>query len=69
MQSLFLGKLSHWLMLIVIAAVLWAAGHYHLHVVHFNVFVSIVLLLSALTVALIVLRHRAGDAVMREPLD
>lgn len=69
MRSLFLGKPVHWLMLIIVAAILWAAGQFHLHVVHFNAFVVVVALLSLATVALVVLRHRPGDAVMRDPLD
>ena len=69
MAEIFLGKPLHWLMLVVVAAILWVVGEYHLHVSAFNTFVWIVLGLSIACLLFVVLGHRKGDRVMREPLD
>ena len=69
MSEVFLGKPTHWLMLIVVAGILWVVGEYHLHVSQFHYFVFIVLGLSLVCLVFVVLGHKKGERVMREPLE
>ena len=69
MGEIFLGKPLHWVMLLVITAILYVVGEKHLHVSEFNTFMWIVLALSTACLTIVVLGHRPGERVMREPLD
>jgi hypothetical protein len=69
MSEIFLGKAAHWLLLVVISAILWVVGEYHVHVSQFHYFVFIVLALSVVCLSIVVLGHKKGDRIMREPLE
>ncbi|MGI9333857.1 MAG: hypothetical protein ACR2RL_11965 [Gammaproteobacteria bacterium] len=69
MQTVFLGKKLHWLLLIAIASVLYGVGQFYLHVVQFNLFVLTVLALACVAVFVVVFGYRPGERVMREPLE
>ena len=68
MASIFLGKAWHWLLFLVVGAVFWVTGVYHLHVSAFNIFIAITGGLSLLLVFAVLLDYRPGDHVTREPL-
>jgi len=69
LRELFIGKPVHWLLLVVIVAALAWLGHLKLHVRAFNQFSFIVLGMTAAAVLFMVLLHRRGQRVTREPLD
>ena len=43
MSKIFLGRWWHWAILVVLCAMLWMAGDSRMHVIHFNRFVSALL--------------------------
>ena len=69
MGNIFLGKPLHWIMLLVVTAILYVVDEKHLHVSEFNTFMWIVLALSIACLTIVVLGHPPGERVMREPLD
>ena len=50
MNEIFLGKPSHWLMIIVASAVIFSCGFNHMHVSNFNLFISIIFISIAVLV-------------------
>ncbi len=40
MNQVFLGKWWHWGILLIIVGLMWLAGQQKMHVIHFNLFVS-----------------------------
>ena len=69
MQNIFLGKPSHWLLLAITGAVLYAMGSQHLHVRAFPVFFLLILALAVTALVWIVWGYRPGDAITRESFD
>lgn len=69
MKNIFLGKPSHWLLLAITGAVLYAMGSQHLHVRAFPVFFLLILTLAVAALAWIVWGYRPGDAITRESFD
>ena len=53
MNKVFLGLPSHWLMIVVIASIIFACGINKMHVTNFNLFVSIVFISIAILVGFI----------------
>ncbi len=68
MNQIFLGKLSHWLLLVASVAILYGMGMRHLHVRAFPVFVLLVLALVVAVQLWVVLGYKPGDAITREPI-
>lgn len=69
MRGVFLGRPLHWALWLVVIAVLALLGRQSQHVRDFVPFVFVVLGLAAAAVAVIVLTHRHGERVTREPLE
>lgn len=69
LNEIFLGKPLHWLLIPIIAVVLWLANRVHLHVVNFNEFMFLLLGISAIVVAVLVYTTRPGERVTREPIE
>ncbi len=67
-KRVFLGPVWHWLLIIVGGASFWWLGSQRLHVIEFNLFVTAVLLGTAVCVFLILVRHTAGHQITRDPL-
>ena len=69
MREIFLGKPWHWGLAIIVGALLWWAGSFRAHVIHFNWFLIALCLGSAATLLAIVLTMKDGEQVTRDPLD
>ncbi len=69
MKGIFLGKPLHWLLWAAILAVLYLLGSLRLHTRDFNFFAVIVLALTAATVLIIVLTHKKGERITRDPFE
>lgn len=69
MKDLFLGKPLHWLLLVALVVPFAVMGYLRLHVSEFNHFVLLMLGIAALVVVLIVVPHRPGERITREPLE
>lgn len=69
MRGVFLGRPLHWALWLVVIVVLALLGRQSQHVRDFVPFVFAVLGLAAAAVAVIVLTHRHGERVTREPLE
>jgi hypothetical protein len=68
-SRIFLGRWWHWAILVVGAALLWAAGSERMHVIHFNTFVLSVLGVTALVLGAVIRGTRPGEQVTRDPLE
>ncbi len=68
MRRVFLGKPFHWLLLVAMIVPLIWMGYLHLHVSQFNTYIVLLLLLVALLLALILVPHKHGEQITREPL-
>ena len=53
MNKVFLGLPSHWLMIIITSAVIFACGINKMHVSNFNLFISIVFMSIAVLVGFV----------------
>lgn len=69
MRDIFIGKPLHWLATLIIIAVLWGVGVFHLHVTQFNFFILLVLGLAVGALAMVVFGYRRGDRVMRDSIE
>ncbi|MCP5371740.1 MAG: hypothetical protein H6907_08415 [Hyphomicrobiales bacterium] len=69
MKDLFLGKPLHWLLLVALMIPFAVMGYLRVHVSQFNHFVLLMLGLAALVVVLVVVPHRHGERITREPLE
>lgn len=69
LRDLLIGKAVHWVVLVAIVAVLAWLGHLKLHVRAFNQFSFALLGMTAAAVLFMVLFHRKGERVTRDPLD
>lgn len=69
MRGVFLGRPLHWALWLVVIAVLALLGRQSQHVRDFVPFVFAVLGLAAAAVTVIVVTHRHGERVTREPLE
>lgn len=69
MKHIFLGKPLHWALLAVAFAILWVVGENHLHTSEFNLFAVITFLLGLGVTAAMVLPHRRGERITREPIE
>ena len=69
MNRIFLGPLLHWLVIVAIAALGWTAGQQRLHVTSFNLFVTVLAVLSALAVVVTILTSHKDRRLTRDPLE
>ena len=69
MKQIFMGRPFHWLLWVGIIAGLYTMGTLKLQARDFNLFVLGILGLAAVVVVTIVLSHRKGDQVTREPME
>jgi len=69
MGKVFLGKPLHWGLLILLIAVGWAMGHERLHVIWFNLFTIILLVVSGAAVILVIMTSKPGERITRDPLE
>lgn len=68
MGQLFLGKWWHWLLLAIIAGLLWQAGAVKMHVTHFNWFVMLILAGTIIGIIVLIKTTKSGEQITREEL-
>ncbi len=69
MNEVFLGRKLYWAIWVAIVAVLVFLGRQSFHVREFNTFVFVLLGLAAVAVLTVLLTHREGERVTREPFE
>lgn len=69
MSRIFLGPLFHWLMIAVLIGLGWLAGLDRLHVTGFNLFISLVILVTLGAILLVIRTSAPGAQVTRDPLE
>ena len=69
MRTLFLGKAVHWLVVVVVMAILWWLGTNLVQTRNYNLFLTILFVVTAGAVAVIVVTTRKGEQVTREPFE
>lgn len=69
MGRIFLGKPLHWGLIVLVVAIGWFIGHERLHVIWFNLFTVILLVISAVAVAVVLLTSKPGERITRDPLE
>lgn len=69
MRRIFLGKPLHWALIVLLVVIGWLIGHERLHVIWFNAFTVVVLVTSAVAVAVVLLTSRPDERITRDPLE
>ena len=69
MGRIFIGKPLHWVLIVLLIAIGWIIGHERLHVIWFNLFTVILLVISAVAVAVVLLTSRPEERITRDPLE
>ena len=69
MRRIFLGKPLHWGLIALLVAIGWIIGQERLHVIWFNLFTAILLVISAVAVAVVLLTSRPDERITRDPLE
>lgn len=69
MADIFLGKAWHWGLLAAAFVALGLVGMRYLHTHAFNLFTVICLAIGVVVVSAVVLTHKHGDRVTREPIE
>lgn len=69
MGKVFLGRWWHWAILIVVCGLLWLAGNQRLHVIHFNAFISTLVVGTAIVVVVLLAGTRPGEQVTRDKIE
>ena len=69
MRDIFLGKAIHWLVLVVVMAVLWWLGAKLVQTRDYHLFLGVLFLLIVGAVAAMIVTTRKGEQVTREPFE
>ena len=67
LRQIFLGKPIHWLPWPIIAALMLWMDKIHFHILRFNYFALVLLVIAALALAFFLLTSRKGERITREP--
>jgi uncharacterized phage infection (PIP) family protein YhgE len=68
-NGIFLGRLTDWIVLVFAFVVLGVIGEAHIHTSAFNLFAGVCFLIALGAVLAVVLPHKRGDRVTREPIE
>lgn len=69
MNDVFLGKPVHWLIVVILAGLGWAAGLVRLHVTDFNLFVITLTVASTIALLLVIWTTGEHEQVTRDPVE
>lgn len=69
MADIFIGKAWHWALLVLAFVALAVVGVNYMHTYAFNMFVMICLAIGLVVVSAVVLTHKPGDRVTRDPIE
>ncbi len=67
MRDIFLGKPIHWLVLVIVMAVLWWLGANLVQTRNYHLFLTVLFVVTA--GAVIIVTTRKGEQVTREPFE
>ena len=70
MKSIFIGRLSHWLIIVAFAFAFmgWITGLERQHVIHFNVFIITTNLLPAVSMVIVLKTSTGGHRITRDEI-
>ena len=69
MRAIFLGKAIHWLVLVVVMAIMWWLGANLVQTRDYHFFLAVLFALTVGAVAVVILTTRKGEQVTREPFE
>ncbi len=69
MSRIFLGKPLHWALPILLVAGGWLVGRQRLHVIEFNLFAFLLLVVSDGVIVAVLMTSQPGEQVTRDPLE
>lgn len=69
MRGFFLGKAVHWLVVVVVVAVMWWLGANLVQTRDYHMFLAVLFVLVSGAVAVLILTTRKGEQVTREPFE
>ncbi len=69
MRAIFLGKAVHWLVLVVVMAVMWWLGANLVQTRDSHFFLAVLFALTVGAVAVVIVTTRKGEQVTREPFE
>lgn len=69
MKNIFLGKLPHWLLVIALVGLGWVFGVYKSHVIHFNTFVSGLIVVTIIALWIVLKTTAPNEQVTREVIE
>ena len=69
MGRIFLGKPLHWGLIVLLIGIGWVIGSERLHVIWFNLFTVILLVTSAVAIAVVLLTSKPDERITRDPLE
>ncbi len=69
MNSFFIGKVSHWVALVIVISVLIVAGSLKLHVTKFIFFVGLLMIVSLVLVLGVTLFFDKNERITRETIE
>ena len=68
MKNVFLGPLLHWIIIVTLIALGWIGGIFRFHVIEFNPFVTILILVVVLALILVLRTSRPELRITRDPV-
>ncbi len=69
MGKIFLGKPVHWLVFVIVLGALTFLGHGLYQTRSYNLFLTILLIMTALSVIAVLVTTKKGEQVTREPFE
>lgn len=69
MNKIFLGKFSHWLLVITLIGLGWYFGASKAHVIHFNTFIGCTIVATMLAVWFVLKTTAPNEQVTREVIE
>lgn len=69
MADIFIGKAWHWGLLVLAFVLLGVVGVFYMHTYAFNTFTTICLAIGLVVVLAVVLTHKPGERITREPIE
>ena len=69
MRGLFLGKVVHWLVLVIVVAIMWWLGANLVQTRNYHLFMLVLFLVTVGAVAVIIVTTRKGEQVTRDPFE
>lgn len=69
MKRVFLGRIWHWLLVLIVIGLGWLAGRARLHVTDFNLFLVLLIVGAVVALLFVLVTSRPGERVTRETIE